>query len=88
MKTTEVNNDIIGKRCKSIFTGLMVTGTIETINITKYTDRLNRTTRRVEDSIDRQQRLGLYYYLLSYIFTKYKKTIKRTDVIGCGTSFY
>lgn len=37
MKTTEVNESIIGKRCKSIFTGLMVTGTIETINITKYT---------------------------------------------------
>lgn len=37
MKTTEVNESIIGKRCKSIFTGLMVTGTIETINITRYT---------------------------------------------------
>lgn len=37
MKTTEVNESIIGKRCKSIFTGLMVTGTIEAINITKYT---------------------------------------------------
>lgn len=37
MKTTEVNDSIIGKRCKSIFTGLMVTGTIEAINITKYT---------------------------------------------------
>ena len=37
MKTTEVNESIIGKRCKSIFTGLMVTGTIEAINITTYT---------------------------------------------------
>ncbi|WP_456360187.1 DUF7258 domain-containing protein, partial [Macellibacteroides fermentans] len=27
MKTTEVNESIIGKRCKCIFTGLMVTGT-------------------------------------------------------------
>lgn len=36
MKTTEVNENIIGKRCKSIFTGLMVTGTIEAINITKH----------------------------------------------------
>lgn len=36
MKTTEVNESIIGKRCKSIFTGLMVAGTIEAINITKY----------------------------------------------------
>ncbi len=36
MKTTEVNESIIGKRCKCIFTGLMVTGTIEDINITKH----------------------------------------------------
>jgi hypothetical protein len=37
MKTNEVNDSIIGKRCKCIFTGLMVTGTIETINLTEYT---------------------------------------------------
>lgn len=36
MKTTEVNKNIIGKRCKCIFTGLMVTGTIEDTEITKY----------------------------------------------------
>ena len=36
MKTTEVTNEIIGKRCKSIFTGMMVTGTIEEINITPH----------------------------------------------------
>lgn len=36
MKTSEVNDSIIGKRCKCIFTGLMVTGTIESINITQY----------------------------------------------------
>ena len=37
MKTTEVNESLIGKRCKSIFTGLMVTGTVEAVNVTKYT---------------------------------------------------
>jgi alpha-L-fucosidase len=31
MKPTEVNNSIIGKRCKCIFTGMMVTGVIEDI---------------------------------------------------------
>jgi len=36
MKTTEVSKNIIGKRCKCIFTGLMVTGTIEDTNITEY----------------------------------------------------
>ena len=29
MKTTEVNKELIGKRCECIFTGLMVTGVIE-----------------------------------------------------------
>lgn len=37
MKVTEVSKEIIGKRCKCIFTGLMVTGTIEDIKITEYT---------------------------------------------------
>jgi len=36
MKTTEVNDSIIGKRCKCIFTGLMVTGTIKEIEITEH----------------------------------------------------
>lgn len=31
MKPTEVNNSIIGKRCKCIFTSMMVTGVIEEI---------------------------------------------------------
>lgn len=31
MKTTEVNKELIGKRCECIFTGLMVTGVIEGI---------------------------------------------------------
>lgn len=37
MKASEVNRELIGKRCKCIFTGLMVTGTIEDIRITEYT---------------------------------------------------
>ena len=37
MKTTEVTNEIIGKRCKSIFAGLMATGTIEDVKVTKHT---------------------------------------------------
>lgn len=31
MKTTEVNKKIIGRRCKCIFTGLLVTGIIEAV---------------------------------------------------------
>jgi len=37
MKTTEVNDSLIGKRCKCIFTGLMVTGVIEETGLNKYT---------------------------------------------------
>lgn len=29
MKTTEVNKNLIGRRCECIFTGMMVTGVIE-----------------------------------------------------------
>lgn len=37
MKAKEVNKEIIGKRCKCVFTGLMVTGTIEDIKISEHT---------------------------------------------------
>ncbi|GHV15558.1 hypothetical protein FACS1894179_10110 [Bacteroidia bacterium] len=37
MKATEVNDSLIGKRCKCIFTGLMVTGTIEETGVNRYT---------------------------------------------------
>ncbi len=36
MKTTEVNDSLIGKRCKCIFTGLMVTGVIEETTIMEH----------------------------------------------------
>ena len=36
MKTTEVNKELIGKRCECIFTGMMVTGVIEDIKGNKY----------------------------------------------------
>lgn len=37
MKTTEVNKELIGKRCECIFTGLMVTGVIEDTEETEHT---------------------------------------------------
>ena len=37
MKATEVSEEIIGKRCKCVFTGLMVTGTIEEVKISEHT---------------------------------------------------
>ena len=36
MKTTEVNKNLIGRRCECIFTGMMVTGVIEDIKGNKY----------------------------------------------------
>ena len=36
MKTTEVNRELIGRRCECIFTGLMVTGVIEDTEENEY----------------------------------------------------
>lgn len=36
MKTTEINQSIIGKRCECMFTGIMVKGTITEIEDCKY----------------------------------------------------
>lgn len=41
MKASEVNEKLIGKRCKCVFTGLMVTGTIEKIKIGEHTAEVN-----------------------------------------------
>jgi acyl dehydratase len=37
MKASEVNREIIGKRCRCIFTAMMVSGVIEDIDITLHT---------------------------------------------------
>lgn len=37
MKAKDVNTELIGKRCKCVFTGLMVTGVIEDIKISEHT---------------------------------------------------
>lgn len=37
MKAIEVNEELIGKRCKCVFSGLMVTGIIEDIKIDEHT---------------------------------------------------
>ncbi len=37
MKVSEVNREIIGKRCRCIFTGMMVTGVIEEISFDRHT---------------------------------------------------
>ena len=63
MKTTEVNDSIIGKRCKSIFTGLMVTGTIEEIKITEY-------TAEVKVSYDKKHRWGNDVYKEGWSFAR------------------
>lgn len=37
MKAKDVNEELIGKRCKCVFSGLMVTGTIEDVKIDENT---------------------------------------------------
>ena len=57
MKANEVTAELIGKRCKSIFTGLMVSGVIEETNITEY-------TAEVKVRFDEPHRWGddIYHY--------------------------
>ena len=50
MKTTEVNKELIGKRCECIFTGLMVTGVIEDTEENEHTiDCLLYTSDAADD---------------------------------------
>ena len=63
MKTTEVNESIIGKRCKCIFTGLMVTGIIEDINITRH-------TAEVKVRFDEPHQWGNYLYEYDWSFAR------------------
>lgn len=51
MKTTEVNKNLIGRRCECIFTGMMVTGVIEDIDENKY-------SVNVKEHFDKPQQWG------------------------------
>jgi hypothetical protein len=83
MKTTEVNESIIGKRCKCIFTGLMVTGTMEEIKIGKlfyisfvipniyiYIDYLLFTSLTVLNLIVICSYFGIFIYNCLPLFTQ------------------
>ncbi len=51
MKTADVNKDLIGRQCECISLGMVVTGVIEDIALTKY-------TARVKVRYDEPQRRG------------------------------
>ena len=63
MKAKEVSEEIIGKRCKCIFTGLMVTGTIENIKISEY-------TAEVKVRYDEPHQWGEYLYEDGWAFAR------------------
>lgn len=63
MKTTEVNDSIIGKRCKSIFTGMMVTGVIEEI-------RANEPAAEVKVRFDEPHNWGGQWYECDWSFAR------------------
>lgn len=63
MKLTEVNNTIIGKRCKCIFTGMMVTGVIE--EITK-----DQHAIQVKVRFDESHRWGNEFYEYNWSFAR------------------
>ena len=64
MKTTEINDSIIGKRCKSIFTGMMVTGIIEEINITEH-------SASVKVRFDKRHNWGKEWYEYDWSFGRF-----------------
>lgn len=64
MKATEVNEGIIGKRCKCIFTGLIVTGTIEEIN-------LNEHAAEVKVRFDEPHNWGGEWYKQDWSFARF-----------------
>ena len=47
MKTTEVNKELVGRRCECMCLGSMVTGVIEDITVTKYTARFYTAVGRM-----------------------------------------
>lgn len=61
MKIAEVTQEIIGRRCECIFTGLMVTGIIEAIEEDKYIIEV-----KVSFDIPHQWGDDLYYYNWSF----------------------
>jgi hypothetical protein len=63
MKPTEINNTIIGKRCKCIFTGMMVTGVIE--EITK-----DQHAVQVKVRFDESHRWGNEFYEYNWSFAR------------------
>ena len=55
MKTTEVNKELIGRRCECIFTGLMVTGVIEDIEDSEHSAAVKVSSFRRVNQPDRPQ---------------------------------
>lgn len=56
MKTAEVNKKIIGRHCKCIFTGLLVTGAIEAI-------KENEHSVQVKVRFDTPHQWGMNFFL-------------------------
>jgi len=63
MKASEVNREIIGRRCRCVFTAMMVTGVIEDIAITKH-------TADVKVRFDEPQRWGDEIYRHDWSFAR------------------
>ena len=63
MKTTEVNKNLIGRRCECIFTGMMITGVIEDIEENKYSVNVkvhfDKPQQWGDDFVQRSARLSV-----------------------------
>ena len=69
MKTSEINNELVGKRVKGVFTGMEVTGIIANIVDNKY-------SLGVEIVLDTPVNWG------GDLYKKYQSTARRCDEFG------
>lgn len=76
MKTTEVNKELIGKRCECIFTGMMVTGVIEDIKGNKY-------SVNVKVSFDEPQQWGDDLYTEDWAWGRKTESSARCTICDC-----
>lgn len=90
MKTTEVNKRIIGRRCKCIFTGLLVMGVIEDTKEDKY-------TVSVKVRFDTPYQWGDEFYSYDWSFgrkadgfgsLKYLELLPDKNDIRCNDSYF
>ena len=84
MKTTEVNKNLIGRRCECIFTGMMVTGVIEDIEETMtvvFGEPISQIDRSVFEDVSTWGVSSLQGWINSYESVRFVAINDHTAVI-------